>query len=73
MADNNDNIEFYDVKKRAKVSVPMSMIKKKTYKRTTKNGSEQIRYAVVAEMDGSKLTKFVSKDTWDGLDVPVVD
>lgn len=68
-----DKIEFYDVKKRAKVSVPMSAIKKKMYKRTTKNGTEQIRYAVTAEFEGSKLTKFVSKDMWDSLDVPVVD
>jgi len=43
-----NDVEFYDVKKRAKVSVPVSQIKKKMYKRTTKNGSEQIRYAVTA-------------------------
>lgn len=66
-----DNIEFYDVKKRAKVSVPVSQVKKKTFKRMTKNGTEQVRYAVTAEVDGSRLTKFVSKDTWDSLDVPM--
>jgi len=68
-----NDVEFYDVKKRAKVSVPVSQIKKKMYKRTTKNGSEQIRYAVTAEVDSSRLTKFVSRDTWDSLDVPVVE
>lgn len=67
-----DNIEFYDVRKRAKVSVPRSQIKKRMFKRVTKNGSEQVRYAVVAEVDGSRLTKFVNKETYDSLDVPVV-
>lgn len=67
-----NDIEFYDVKKRAKVSVPVSQVKKKRYTRTTKNGSEQTRYAVVAEVDGSKLTKFVSQDTFNSLDVDEV-
>lgn len=68
-----DSIEFYDVRKREKVSVDMSNIKKRTFTRETKNGSTQTRYAVVALVDGSKLTKFVSKDTFDELDVPVYE
>ncbi len=68
-----DNVEFYDVSKRQKVSVPVSQIKKRTYTRTTKNGSTQTRYAVVAEVDGKKLTKFVNKQTWEGLSVPVME
>ena len=67
-----DKIEFYDVRKRAKVSVDMKDIKKRTFTRETKNGSTQTRYAVVAEVDGSKLTKFVSEETYNSLDVPVV-
>jgi hypothetical protein len=67
-----DNIEFYDVSKRQKVSVPASQVKKRTYTRTTKNGSTQTRYAVVAEMDGRKLTKFVNEQMYNSLDVPVV-
>ena len=65
-------IEFYDVRKRAKVGVPESAIKKTTYERTTKAGKLQVRYALVAQLEGSKLTKFVSKDDWDKLNVPTV-
>ncbi|RJR29285.1 hypothetical protein C4564_03020 [Candidatus Microgenomates bacterium] len=64
------DIEFYDVKKRAKVSVPASQVKKTKYERATKDGGTQVRYAVKASIDGSSLTKFVSKDTWDSLNVP---
>ena len=67
-----DQIQFYDVKKREKVSVPVSQCQKTKYVRTTKDGSEQVRYAVKAEVDGSRLTKFVSKDDWDKLDCPEV-
>ena len=65
-------IEFYDVRKRAKVSVDEGQIRKTSYERQTKAGKTQVRYALVAQVEGSKLTKFVSKDTWDALDVPVV-
>ena len=72
-----DKIEFYDVSKRMKVSVDMSDVKKTKYERETKDGGTQVRYAVKAEKkndDGStsKLTKFVGKELWDKLDVPVV-
>lgn len=66
------DIEFYDVKNRRKVKVPSSQVKKTKYERTTKNGTMQVRYAVKAEHDGVKLTKFVSKDFWDSLDAPEV-
>ncbi len=65
-----NSIDFYDVKKRAKVSVPISSCWKTKYERTAKDGSTQVRYAVKAEHEGSKLTKFVSKDTWDELSCP---
>ena len=67
-----DQIEFYDVKKRAKVQVSAKDVKKTKYERETKDGGTQVRYAVKAEVDGSRLTKFVSKEVWDNLDVPVV-
>jgi hypothetical protein len=60
-----DSVEFYDVKNKQKVSVPVSQVKKVTYERQTKSGDTQVRYALKAEMNGVKLTKFVSKDTWD--------
>ncbi len=62
-----DDIMFYDVKNRKKVSVPASSVKRVKYERTTKNGKHQVRYAVKAEKDGVKLTKFVGKDLWDEL------
>ena len=65
-------IEFYDVRKRAKVGVADDQVKKTSYERQTKSGKTQVRYALVAQLEGSKLTKFVSKDVWDSLSVPVV-
>lgn len=61
-------MEFYDVKNRKKVTVPVSEVEKITYERKTKSGDTQIRYAVKAVKDGVKLTKFVSKETWDSID-----
>jgi hypothetical protein len=60
-------IQFYDVKNRTKVDVDSSEVEKVTYERESKDGKKQIRYAVKAEKNGVKLTKFVSKETWDGL------
>lgn len=67
---NRMNIQFYDVKNRKKVDVPSSQVKKVKYERQTKNGKMQVRYAVKAEMNGVKLTKFVSQDMWMKLDAP---
>lgn len=68
-----DKIEFYDVKARQKVSISASDVKKTKYERQTKDGGTQVRYAVRAvSPSGGNLTKFVSKDTWDSLDVPTV-
>ena len=65
------DIEFYDVKNRTKVKVPAGSVKKTKYERTTKNGTMQVRYAVKATHNGVKLTKFVSKDFWEGLSAPM--
>lgn len=65
-----DTVNFYDVKKREKVDVPVGKCWKTKYERETKDGGTQVRYAVKAEVDGSKLTKFVSKDGWDQLSCP---
>ena len=64
-------IEFYNVKKRKKVSIEESEIKKVEYKRETTKGT-QIRYAFRAQDDdGTNLTKFVSKTDYDQVDAPV--
>jgi len=65
-------IEFYNVKKRKKVSIEESEIKKVEYKRETTKGV-QVRYAFRAQDDdGTNLTKFVSKADYDNVDAPVV-
>jgi len=61
-------IEFYDLKLKKKVMVDEGRVKKVTFE--TKKGG--VRYGLRATTeDGRSLTKFVSKTTWDGLDVPV--
>jgi hypothetical protein len=60
-------IEFYNVKKRKKVNIEESNVKKVTYERKTSSGV-QIRYAIKAvDDDGTNLTKFCSKETWDTI------
>lgn len=61
---------FYDVKARKKVEVAEEQLKKKMYTRKTVNGTVQTRYAVRASVNGTNLTKFVSKDVYDSLKVP---
>jgi hypothetical protein len=64
-------IEFYNVKKRKKVSIQESAIEKKEYKRETTKGV-QVRYAFRAQDDdGTNLTKFVSKADFDKVNAPV--
>ena len=61
-------VEFYNVKKKKKVSISESSIEKVKYERETKSGDTQIRYAFKAvDDDGTKLTKFCSKADWDNL------
>ncbi len=61
-------IEFYNVKKKKKVSVDESSVTKQSYEKTTKTGKQSIRYALKAvDEDGTKLTKFCSKADYDKL------
>jgi hypothetical protein len=62
------NIQFYSVKNKKKVSVPEESIRKVRYERKTKAGT-RTSYALRAEVNGQKLTKFVSKQDWDRLKV----
>ena len=41
-------IEFYNVRKKEKVSISKDKVEKKEYKRTLKSGKESIRYAFAA-------------------------
>lgn len=63
-------VSFFDVKTRQSVDVGEENIKKVKFERTLKSGSVQIRYALKAQHDGRNLFKFVSKNDWDGLNVP---
>jgi hypothetical protein len=65
------SIEFYDVKKREKVQVPESDVRKVKYETTTKTGKQSVRYAFRATYNGSKLTKFASEADWNALDAPI--
>lgn len=66
-----DSIEFYNVKKKAKVQVAAANIQKTKYVKETAKGVQE-RYALKAVDDGTKLTKFVSKADWDALSAPIV-
>jgi hypothetical protein len=63
-------IQFYDVKSRQKVGVPESDVRKTRYERTTKDGRTSTRFALRGTYQGTKVTKFVSREDWERLDVP---
>ena len=61
------DIEFYNVKKKAKVKIGAASVSKVTYEKETSKGPS-IRYAFKAvDDDGTKLTKFCSKADYDKL------
>ena len=61
-------VKFYDVKLRKAVQVDEKHVSKVEYKRTTKDGKIQVRYALRGKTsDDRNLTKFVSKADYDKL------
>ncbi len=64
-------MQFYNLKTRSHVDVPESDVRKMKMKRKTKSG-EQIRYALTAEYQGSKLFKFVNEATFKATNVKEV-
>lgn len=54
------------------MDVPDSSVKKKKMPRKTKAGTTQIRYAFVAEHNGTKLYKFVSEADYKKLNAPEI-
>lgn len=62
-------IEFYDVKSRKKVSLSLSEITKTKYERNLKNGDLQIRYAFRGNYEGRNLTKFCTQEAWEQTNV----
>ncbi|HZH98988.1 MAG TPA: hypothetical protein VEX38_08450 [Fimbriimonadaceae bacterium] len=57
-------MQFYNLKTRSHVEVPDTNVRKMKMTRKTKSG-EQVRYALTAEHEGSKLFKFVNEDTYN--------
>lgn len=53
-------MQFYNLKTRSHVEVPESDIRKQKMVRKTKSG-EQVRYALTATYQGTKLFKFVNE------------
>ncbi|HRF58602.1 MAG TPA: hypothetical protein PLH94_01655 [Fimbriimonadaceae bacterium] len=64
-------MQFYNLKTRSHVDVPESDVRKTTMERKTKSGT-QIRYALTAEYQGSKLFKFVNEATYKATNVKEV-
>ncbi|HBM15349.1 MAG TPA: hypothetical protein DD381_03250 [Lentisphaeria bacterium] len=63
--------KFYNVKKRESVTVAEDKCAKVIYKRKTAGGVQE-RYAIRAkDNDGTNLTKFINKKTFDTLKCPV--
>ena len=61
-------IEFYNVKKKAKVKIATAKVKKVTYDRKLSDGKVQTRYAFKAvDDDGTNLTKFCSEKDWKAI------
>ncbi|MCC6404326.1 MAG: hypothetical protein IT207_09990 [Fimbriimonadaceae bacterium] len=56
-------MKFYNLKTRSHVDVPDGDIRKMKMVRKTKNG-EQVRYALTATYEGTKLFKFVNEATY---------
>lgn len=56
-------MQFYNLKTRSHVDVPDGDIRKQKMVRKTKNG-EQVRYALTADYQGTKLFKFVNEQTY---------
>ena len=56
-------MKFYNLKTRSHVEVPEANVRKMKMTRKTKSG-EQVRYALTAEFEGSKLFRFVNEKTY---------
>ena len=57
-------MQFYNLKTRSHVDVTDDMIRKQKMVRKTKNG-QQVRYALTADYNGTKLFKFVNEATYN--------
>ena len=67
-----EKFKFYNVKKRKNVEVNVKDCSKVIYKKATTKGIQE-RYALRGkDDDGATLTKFINKETFDGLSCPTL-
>mgnify|MGYP001449703121 CR=1 FL=1 len=65
-----NEIEFYDVKEKARVKVQLDKCTKTTYERKLKSGKTQTRYAFKGQTsDGRNLTKFCNQKDWEAAKI----
>ena len=65
-------IKFYNVKKRESVEIDESQCSKIIYRKETAKGVQE-RFGIKSkDDDGTNLTKFCSRDTFDSLDCPIL-
>jgi hypothetical protein len=57
-------MQFYSVKERRMVEVPREHVRAHKYEHITKSGKRQVRYALQADYNGQRLTKFVDEATY---------
>jgi hypothetical protein len=60
----NPYMQFYSVKERRMVEVPREHVRAHKYEHITKSGKRQVRYALQADYNGQRLTKFVDEATY---------
>ena len=61
-------VEFYNVKKKLRVQISEDEVTPVSYESKTKTGKQLVRYALKAvDEDGTKLTKFCSKEVYDDM------
>jgi hypothetical protein len=67
-------LDFYNVRTRANVAVPMDRVRKRRTVKIAENGRRQERFAAIAEfeLEGRQLRlfKFISREQFEALEVP---
>ena len=64
----SNTIEFYNVRKRAKVKVPSGEVSGRVMEKESKDGTVRTRYAFSAvDDDGTKMLKFCSEADYKEL------
>jgi hypothetical protein len=57
-------MQFYSIKERRMVEVPREHVRAHKYEHITKSGKRQVHYALQADYNGQRLTRFVDEATY---------